>query len=97
MMKDLELALKEIEDEGLIPYELDYTLESNYTNKIDWNALIYDDWNLLDYWINKLPDGLLSQFPELYEFVNDYANSKKGITPLMELEERAKLRETKAK
>jgi hypothetical protein len=96
-MKDLELALKEIEDEGLIPYELDYNLENNYTNKIDWNALIYDDWNLLDYWINKLPDGLLSQYPQLYEFVVDFANSKKGITPLMELEERAKLRESKAK
>lgn len=97
MMKDLALVLKEIEDEGLIPYEFDYTLESNYTNKVDWNALIYDDWNLLDYWIDKLPDGLLSQYPQLYEFVVDYANSKKGITPLMELEERAKLRESKAK
>lgn len=94
MMEDLAQALKEIED-GLIPFEFDYTLQSNYSNRIDWSALCYNDWDRVDYWINKLPNGLVEQFPELIDVVNDLVISRNGKTPLMELEERAKKRENK--
>lgn len=94
MMEDLAQALKEIED-GLIPFEFDYSLQSNYSNRIDWSALCYNDWDRVDYWANKLPTGLVEQFPELIDVVNDLVISRNGKTPLMELEERAKKRENK--
>jgi hypothetical protein len=78
-------------EQGIIPFEFDYTLENNYNNgKIDWTALIYDDWNTLAFWLNKFPNGLLEQYPEMIDFAEDYAKSRYGITPLMELEERKK-------
>lgn len=69
-------------------FELDYTLENNYNNKIDWSALHYDDWNTFEYWTSKWPSGLLEQFPELNSIVETIFETKKGITPLMELENR---------
>jgi len=73
-------------ENGIVPFEFDYTLESNYSNKIDWSALQYDDWTDYQFWCNKMPTGLLDQFPELHEVVNTIYESKKHITPLMELE-----------
>lgn len=87
-LTDLAISISEIE-QGYIPFEFDYTLQSNYSNKIDWSALSYNDWDTVDYWLKKLPNGLVEQFPELLEVVNDLVVSRKGKTPLMELEERA--------
>jgi hypothetical protein len=65
-------------EQGIIPFEFDYTLETNYNNgKIDWSALFYDDWNTLAFWLNKFPDGLLEQYPEMIDFAEDYAQTLK--------------------
>jgi hypothetical protein len=93
-LNDLAVVLKEIE-EGCIPFEFDYTLESNYSNKIDWSALCYNDWDRIDYWEKKLPSGLVDQFPELMDVLHNIVLTRNGKTPLMELEERAKKRENK--
>jgi hypothetical protein len=79
-------------ENGIVPFEFDFTLENNYSNKIDWSALQYDDWSSYEFWAKKMPDGLLAQFPELHEIVNTIYESKKHITPLMELEYRERCR-----
>jgi len=81
----IDEVLKELEY-GFIPYEFMYTLEKHY--KIDWTALVYNEWDHVDYWCAKQPAGLLEQFPVLFSFVENIAKQKKGMTPLMELEER---------
>jgi hypothetical protein len=93
-MKELAVVLDEIAiEDGIIPFELDYTLQP--VRFFDETKLIYDDWNTLDFWVNKMPKDLLVQFPEIIDVVEQFALSRKGITPLMELEERAKKRQPK--
>ena len=78
-------------DYGIIPFELMYGLEPQC--KIDWLCLRYNDWDYVDYWEQKQPEGLLDQFPCLFSWVESIAESRKGITPLQELEERRSLLE----
>jgi hypothetical protein len=67
-------VLKEIEM-GFIPYEFTFNLEPKC--QIDYT-----------YWLAKMPDGLLEQFPCLIDWAveSNIPNTKKS--PLMELEER---------
>jgi hypothetical protein len=78
-------VLKEIEM-GFIPYEFNYNLEP--VPLIDYTKLKYNDWEDIDFWLAKMPDGLLEQFPNLIDWAieSNIENTKKS--PLMELEER---------
>jgi hypothetical protein len=71
---------------GIVPHEFTFNLEPPC--RIDWSALVYNDWDHVDYWCAKQPEGLLEQFPSLFSWVEGIAKQRKGITPLMELEER---------
>lgn len=83
-MKDrVNQVIKELEM-GFIPYE--FTFNLNEPCKIDWTALKYNEWEDLDFWLYKQPNGLLEQFPCLYSWVESIYEEKKNITPLMELE-----------
>ena len=83
--KQVSKVIKQIEL-GHVPYELSFGIEP--VDRIDWSAIFYDDWNTPGFWYAKQPDGLLEQFPCLYSWVDEIAESRKGITPLMELDER---------
>jgi hypothetical protein len=78
-------VLKEL-DMGFIPHEFTFNLEPKC--QIDWTKLKYNDWADIDYWLAKMPDGLLEQFPSLIDWAieSNIENTKK--TPLTELEER---------
>jgi hypothetical protein len=85
-MKDkVSKVIKQL-DSGFIPDELTYGLEQPC--EIDWTALRYNDWDYLDFWVDKQPTGLLEQWPELMEWVISIYESNKNITPLDELEYR---------
>lgn len=81
----VDAALSEL-SKGFVPFEFIYNLSPPCP--IDWNCLIYNDWDHVDYWVAKQPEGLLDQFPCLFSWVEGIARERKGITPLMELEER---------
>jgi len=84
MKKDrVSEVIKELEM-GFIPTEFIYNLDP--VVEIDWLALKYNDWTELDYWAQKLPDGLLEQFPCLDSWIESICEDNKNITPLMELE-----------
>ncbi len=88
MSKKVEKIINDL-SAGVVPFELhfDLTKKSDY---IDWSALSYDDWNTNAFWYGKQPEGLLEQFPELIAWVDQIAEDRRGITPLMELEYRQK-------
>jgi hypothetical protein len=90
MSKDLKRVIVEL-DEGFVPYELSYGLEKPC--KFEWSSLIYNDYNRVDYWLDKLPDGLLDQFPCLESYYLEWAEECSKKTPLQELEERCCLKE----
>jgi hypothetical protein len=86
MKKDrVSEVIKELEM-GFIPTEFIFNLDP--VVEIDWLALKYNDWTELDYWAQKIPDGLLEQFPCLESWVESIWEDNKNITPLMELEYR---------
>lgn len=78
-------VLKEIEM-GFIPYEFTFNLEPRC--QIDWTRLKYDDWTDNDFWLNKMPDGLLEQFPCLFDWALSICEENKKTSPLQELEAR---------
>jgi hypothetical protein len=81
----VNVVIEEIEL-GFIPYELDYNIQTNCF--IEWNKFCYNEWDYREFWINKMPQGLLEQFPCLDYMIDELYNANKGITPLMELENR---------
>lgn len=85
MKNKVSKVIKELES-GFIPDELTYGLEQPC--EINWLALRYNDWDYLDYWVDKQPEGLLEQWPELMDWVVTMFENNKGFTPLDELEYR---------
>jgi hypothetical protein len=90
--KDLKQVIVELE-QGFIPSELRYGLDQNAMVKFEWSSLMYNDYNRVDYWFDKLPDGLLDQFPCLESYYLEWAEECTKKTPLQELEERSCLLE----
>lgn len=80
---DVSRAIKEI-DMGIIPYELTFGLEK--VDKIDWTALVYNEWDYIDYWMAKLPEGLIDQWPCLEQYYKEHFENMPKLTPLQELE-----------
>jgi hypothetical protein len=85
MSRKLKTLLKELEN-GYTPHELDYS--ENCKVKIEWEKFIYNDWADIDYWLARMPDGLLDQFPCLTDWAIEEAEKNTHKTPLQELEER---------
>lgn len=85
--KDLKEVVVELE-QGLIPCELSYGIDEGAKVKFNWSSLIYNNYNRVDYWLNKLPDGLLDQFPCLESYYLEWAEECTKKTPLQELDER---------
>jgi hypothetical protein len=92
MSKNLKRVITEL-DEGFVPFELSYGLDESVKVKFNWSSLIYNDYNRVDYWLDKLPDGLLEQFPCLESYYLEWAEGCINKTPLQELEERSCLKE----
>lgn len=82
--KKQDRVLKEL-DMGIIPYEMSYGLEKECF--IDWTAMIYNDWDDFDYWIDKrdLRD-LIEQWPCLLEVFKAEFDNREKLTPLEEME-----------
>ena len=82
--KKQDRVLKEL-DMGIIPHELTYGLEK--TVEIDWTAMIYNDWDDFDYWIDKrdLRD-LIEQWPCLLDIFKTEFDNREKLTPLEEME-----------
>lgn len=91
MSKKINRVITELE-EGFIPCELSYGLDEGAKVKFEWSSLIYNNYSSKYYWLNKLPDGLLEQFPCLESYYLEWAEEcAKTKTPLQELEERQSL------
>lgn len=50
----------------------------------------FDEWKEIDYYVNRIPSGLIEQFPCLYYLLEDYWKEAIKKTPLEEIEERKK-------
>ncbi len=85
---DVDKLIQNLND-GIVPYEFTYDLTKK-ADFVDWSALYYDDWNTPAFWYAKQPPGLLEQFPCLFEWVDQIAEDRQGITPLMEIDYRIK-------
>ena len=49
----------------------------------------FNDWKKIEYYVNRIPAGLIEQFPCLYYMLENYWQTAIQKTPLEEIEERA--------
>jgi hypothetical protein len=54
------------------------------------------DWQYIDYYYNRIPKGLIEQFPCLAYLLEDYWREATKLTPLEEIEYRRNLAESKS-
>lgn len=77
-----------------IPDNLTYKLE-----EVDFTfsptKFGFDEWRLIDYYVNRIPTGLIEQFPCLEYLLEDYWREATKMTPLEEMEYRKKIAENK--
>jgi hypothetical protein len=51
----------------------------------------FNDWKKIEYYFNRIPAGLIEQFPCLYYMLENYWQTAIQKTPLEEMEERARI------
>lgn len=89
MDRSCDTVVKELEM-GFVPYEFTFNLEPRCL--VDWTKLKYNDWEEDDFWLARMPEGLLEQFPCLFEWaLSTITEEQKKTTPLMEIEKRGGL------
>lgn len=54
------------------------------------------DWQDIDYYLNRIPSGLMEQFPCLSYLLEDYWREATKMTPLEEIEYRKQIAESKS-
>lgn len=89
----LEEDIREIElDLNNLPDSLIYKLpEIEFTHSASKFGM---DWQEIDYYKNRIPAGLLDQFPCLYYLLVDYWKEATSRTPLEEIELRTGIYES---
>lgn len=55
----------------------------------------FDEWREIDFYVNRIPSGLMEQFPCLEYLLEDYWREATKMTPLEEIEYRKYLAENK--
>jgi hypothetical protein len=77
-----------------IPDNLTYNLEeAEFT--FSPTKFGFDEWRLIDYYVNRIPTGLIEQFPCLEYLLVDYWKEATKMTPLEEMEYRKNNAENK--
>jgi hypothetical protein len=78
-----------------IPESLTYKLEEpNFT--FSGLRFGFDEWKQIDYYVNRVPTGLIEQFPCLSYLLEDYWKQATRMTPLEEIEYRKQIAESKS-
>ena len=81
----VETDVRDIEiDLNNIPDSLIYTIPENET--IFTPSKFGMDWQEIDYYKNRIPAGLIEQFPCLYYLLVDYWKEATSRTPLEEIQ-----------
>lgn len=79
-----------LEKGGYLPREV--TFSADVTTKthsdIDINKINFEPWKTLEFWEQRMPEGLLDQFPCLQYMVEEMLEKNKDNSPLKELEQR---------
>ena len=79
-----------LEKGGYLPREV--TFRPDVTTKthsdIDINKINFEPWKTLEFWEQRMPEGLLDQFPCLQYMVEEMLEKNKDNSPLKELEQR---------
>jgi hypothetical protein len=77
-----------------LPNELIYKLEEHEFT-FSGSRFGFDEWQQVEYYVNRMPKGLFEQFPCLEYMLEDYWHQATRHTPLEEIEYRRNLAENK--
>lgn len=88
---------KVLDKGGYLPRELTFNGDVSIRphREIDVDNINFEPWKTLDFWEQRMPEGLLEQFPCLYFMVEEMLEKNKDNNPLKELEQRRRMAEEK--
>lgn len=100
-MSEFELTNLQEENVREVTIDLD-NIPNSLTYKLEEVEFTYSpsrfgmDWQDIEYYVNRIPAGLIEQFPCLSYLLEDYWKQATSMTPLEEIEYRKQIAESKA-